>query len=528
MPEKSIGRYDLIEEIGHGGMGSVWRGYDTVLDREVAVKLIRLVRVQSESDAVDFMERFRREARITARIRHHGVPQVYDAVLDAALHQVYLVMELVEGATTLREFLSPDNPLPVTWAASIAAQVATALSYAHVLPVVHRDLKPDNILVTPDGTVKIIDFGIAALLAPGTPKLTNTGAALGTLAYMAPEQAIGDKATPRTDLYALGCVLYEMLSGYAVFAGTSLSVMQHHAYTDPTPLREVRAEVPAALDQLVLDLLAKLPENRPVDAAEVYERLLPILPVAGTAQSLPMTYPSGVPDPTRIFRQPNGPVRMDRVAPTQRFAAAMPQTVPVSDEALEKRLAQGASEYLSLVEAKRYRQAADVVGSLLETAARAFGPDNRRVLYLRLDVALAHLLGGDFRKARSEFDSLGTAFTRIGGATDEDALECRQQAVNCRYELGDLTGALSGVRTLLADVSKIHSDGSRMAMELRLTLGRILALAGERDEAIAVLSDLHEDALLVCGPDDELTREGADALERLMVTEPSPDGPTSG
>ncbi|MBF6353621.1 serine/threonine protein kinase [Nocardia higoensis] len=522
MPARRVGmRYDLIEEIGFGGMGSVWRGYDTVLDREIAVKTIRFTQIHSDADAAEFAERFRREARITAQIRHHGVPQVYDAVLDADLSEVYLVMELVEGAGTLRTYLTPGCPLPVEWAVAVTAQIATALSYAHALPVVHRDLKPDNILVTPNGTVKIIDFGIAALLTAGTPKLTMTGAFLGSAPYMSPEQAIGAKATPRTDLYALGCILYEMLCGHPVFGGTAPIVLHHHAATTPVPPRELRAEIPAELDRLVLDLLAKEPEQRPSDAAEVYERLLPLLPPPGSVVEPGDERLAEVPDPTAVFRRPNAPLRAEQEAPVTRFQGALPATAPINGEVLEQRLRHQLNEYRDLIGEGRALQAADVLGSVLEPAGHAFGADSPRVLELRFDVALARFIGGDFRKARTEFDVLAAASARVKGFADELTIQCRKFAADCRIELGELTEALSGMRAVLGDVRATQSDGSEMALELRLALGRLLALAGHRAEAQNSLSELYEDLLLLRGSDDPLTRETAEALERFIDDDPA-------
>ncbi|WP_328290202.1 serine/threonine-protein kinase [Nocardia aurantiaca] len=523
MPTRRIGkRYDLIEEIGFGGMGSVWRGYDTVLDRAIAVKMIRFTQIHSQTDAAEFAERFRREARITAQIRHHGVPQVYDAVLDADLSEVYLVMELVEGANTLRHYLDPGAPLPIEWAVAVTAQIATALSYAHALPVVHRDLKPDNILVTPSGTVKIIDFGIAALLTTGTPKLTMTGAIVGSVAYMSPEQAIGAKATPRTDLYALGCILYEMLCGYPVFDGAAPIVLKDHADTAPVPPGELRADVPAELDRLVLDLLAKEPEQRPADAADVYERLLPLLPPPGSTAGPSAGHLSGVPDPTAIFRRPNGPLRPEQSTPTTRFQSALPATAPISDAVLEQRLEHQLAEYRDLLAAGRSLQAADVLSSILEPAGRAFGTDSPRVLELRFDIALARFLGGEFRKARAEFDALAAASARVKGFADELTIQCRKFAADCRIELGELTEALSGMRAVLDDVRVTQSDCSEMALELRLALGRLLALMGHRAEARTTLSELSEDLLILRGIEDPLTQEAVEALERFIDDDLTP------
>ncbi|MEU4174049.1 serine/threonine-protein kinase [Streptomyces sp. NPDC026589] len=176
MSQQAIaGRYELLEGLDSGGMGDVWRGYDAVLDRPVAVKLIRQQAVLGSPQlAEEFAKRFRREARITAKIRHPGVPQVYDAVLDDSYERLYLVMELVDGVA-LSSYIHPERPLPVSWAVAVAAQVATVLSYAHEVPVIHRDLKPGNILVARDGTVKVLDFGIAAILRSDVTKLTATG-----------------------------------------------------------------------------------------------------------------------------------------------------------------------------------------------------------------------------------------------------------------------------------------------------------------------------------------------------------------
>ncbi|WP_158791200.1 serine/threonine-protein kinase, partial [Streptomyces sp. NRRL WC-3549] len=284
MPQQPIaGRYELLEELDSGGMGDVWRGYDAVLDRPVAVKVVRHQAVAGSPQlAAEFAKRFKREARITARIQHPGVPQVYDAVLDdsdtthgpaTTYERLFLVMELVDGVP-LSAYIQPERPLPVSWAVAVAAQVATVLSYAHEVPVIHRDLKPGNVLVARDGTVKVLDFGIAAILRTDVTKLTATGNPIGTYQYMAPEQVRGGRTSPQTDLYALGCVLHELLSGQRVFtADSEYLVMYQHVNAAPTPLRVLRPGVPAALEELVLHLLLKAPEARPADVQEVYERL---------------------------------------------------------------------------------------------------------------------------------------------------------------------------------------------------------------------------------------------------------------
>ena len=380
------GRYELVEQVGSGGMGQVWRGYDTVLDREIAVKLIRTDVVASDEQAEEFAKRFQREARVTARIRHHGVPQVYDAVLGESYERVYLIMEFVSG-TPLTSFITPGHPLPVAWAAAVAAQLAAVLSHAHAVPVVHRDIKPENVLVTPAGDVKLLDFGIAALLGTGVTRLTSTGSPLGTSRYMSPEQVRAVQVTPRSDLYALGCVLHELLCGQYVFdAGNDFELMQQHVYAAPRPLRELRADVPAALEQLVRQMLAKSPEDRPADAYEVYERLLPFLPLPGAEVPAAERGPTGVPDPTLMYRRPNAPrprpesrpadaVAPDASAPSQpgaTLAAGVRETIREADVQFDRLMDDG-----------RYVQAAEELQKAIAPAAVAYGADNRRVLRLR-------------------------------------------------------------------------------------------------------------------------------------------------
>jgi serine/threonine protein kinase len=263
-----------------------------VLDREVAVKRINPRAIGSGEAVQELAKRFQREARVTARILHHGVPQVYDAGLDSGVAELYLVMELVHGVP-LRAFIDRQEALPVSWPAAFGAQIATVLSHAHAVPVVHRDLKPENVLVTDDGAVKVLDFGIAAVLQPDADRLTATGTPMGTSLYMSPEQIRGSQVTPHSDLYALGCVLYELVSGYPVFGGdTDIDRWNRHLDAAPVPLREVREDVPAELDRLVLDLLAKAPTQRPADAAQRPHRDAPRSATSAPSASPPVAHRS--------------------------------------------------------------------------------------------------------------------------------------------------------------------------------------------------------------------------------------------
>jgi serine/threonine-protein kinase len=248
-------RYRLDEPLGRGGMGSVWRGVDTTLHRPVAVKLLTL-----EGDAT-LTERFHLEARAAARLNHPNLIAVYD--FGDRDGRPYLVMELVEGRS-LAEELTACGPLEAGRAADIAAQIARGLATAHQLSVVHRDIKPGNLMLATDGAVKIADFGIARLIDEASAALTAAGHVMGSSAYLAPERALGSPAGPASDVYSLGCVLYEMLTGQPPFRGdTAAAVAHQHVQADPTPPGLLRPGLPAPLTDLLPHLLAKTPESRP-------------------------------------------------------------------------------------------------------------------------------------------------------------------------------------------------------------------------------------------------------------------------
>lgn len=516
-------RYELRDEIGSGGMGTVWRAFDVVLDREVAVKRINPQAIGTGEAVQELAKRFQREARVTARIQHHGVPQVYDAGLDSGVAELYLVMELVHGVP-LRAFIERREPLPISWAAAFGAQIATVLSHAHAVPVVHRDLKPENVLVTDDGAVKVLDFGIAAVLRADTARLTATGTPMGTSLYMSPEQIRGRQVTPHSDLYALGCVLYELVSGHPVFGGdTDIDRWNRHLDAAPVPLREVCEDVPAELDRLVLDLLAKAPTERPADAAEVYERLLPLLPTLGSTPDASAAGSSGIPDPTLVFRRPNapgsrpdsGPV-LERASAAESAAAAsrVPRTV------LRESMEDAVNRADALLEEERFVQAAEVLDAVIQPAGNVLGAENPQVLQLRLRRAAILVVAGEYRLAQPEFDALADAFARTKGPHSDDAVECLRQSAYCRAELGQVDEALLRFNDVLDRISSERGDGTETAFEVRRNIGELQAARNDIDEAELTLRALHDDLMLVKGNDHEDTRYVAELLERLRSVNP--------
>ncbi|WP_157249828.1 serine/threonine-protein kinase [Nonomuraea typhae] len=278
-------RYELDDlPLGQGGMGAVYAGHDRHLSRRVAVKLLHMRGLVDDDGELE--RRFIREARILARLEHPGAPVLYD--FGTHEQRLFQVMQFIEGVT-VADVVSEHGPLPVPWACAIAAQAAAVLSAAHALSICHRDLKPINLMLCPDGSVKVLDFGLAMLRESDLSGFTRIGQILGTPAYMAPEQIQRGVADPRSDLYSLGCVLHEMLTGRQLFTGPTDYVVFEKQVKEAPP---AVPGLPPELAILLGALLEKRPENRPLDAAELYQRLEP------HAVGLPMLPGFLAPDPS--------------------------------------------------------------------------------------------------------------------------------------------------------------------------------------------------------------------------------------
>ena len=263
MEAPKLGRYLIQSELGRGAMGVVYKATDTVLERTVAVKTVNMA---LERDGAERYEaRFYQEARAAGGLNHPNIVTVYD--VGKAGDVAYMAMEFIEGQE-LRTLLGDARPLPVQQAVSIAAQVAEGLGYAHQHGVVHRDIKPANIMVTPSTPVKITDFGIARMRASGD--LTQTGMMLGSPKYMSPEQVIGKRADHRSDIFSLGVILYEMLTGSTPFNGDNVTALMYQIvnFAPPAP-SAVNASVPELLNYIVAKMLAKALEDRYQAASDV-------------------------------------------------------------------------------------------------------------------------------------------------------------------------------------------------------------------------------------------------------------------
>lgn len=261
-----LNRYEILEKTGEGGMAVVYRARDTLLNRQVAVKILRS---QFASDR-EFKERFRREAQAAASLSHPNVVNIYDVGDTGRIH--FIVMEFIVGRT-LHEIIRDESPLAIDRCVNIALQIAQALAHAHEHHIVHRDIKPHNILITNDGRVKVTDFGIAQALS--SANLTQTGMVMGSVHYFSPEQAKGVNVQHFSDLYSLGIVFYEMLTGSVPFKGESpIAVALKQIQDQPPQLTNRRPDIPERLAKLVMQLLEKSPEQRGESAGHLAAALM--------------------------------------------------------------------------------------------------------------------------------------------------------------------------------------------------------------------------------------------------------------
>ena len=319
-PQVLAGRYEVRDLIGRGGMAEVHLGYDKRLSRIIAIKLLR----SDIAGDPTFQARFRREAQSAAALNHPTIVAVYDSgeeeftAPNGSTRSVpYIVMEYVEGHT-VRELLGDGEAVPIPEAVEITTGVLDALEYSHRAGIVHRDIKPGNIMLTSTGAVKVMDFGIARAIEDSAATVTQTHAVVGTAQYLSPEQARGELVDARSDLYSTGCLLYELLTGQPPFTGDSaVAIAYQHVREIPKPPSSLAADVPESLDRVVLKALAKTRDDRYQDAAHMRTELLAA--ERGMAVSAPATdtWQSTTAMPSATAPSPAVPAPPPSAAPPQ-------------------------------------------------------------------------------------------------------------------------------------------------------------------------------------------------------------------
>ncbi|MFC5172150.1 serine/threonine-protein kinase [Streptomyces mutomycini] len=528
-------RYRLLDLIGRGGMGEVWRARDESLGRQVAVKCLKPMGPQHDQAFTRILrERFRREARVAAALQHRGVTVVHDfGESDGVL---YLVMELLEGRN-LSQLLEDNaqHPLPVADVVDIAEQVADALGYTHQQGIVHRDLKPANIMRLDDGAVKICDFGIARLGHDigYTSRLTGTGIAMGTPHYMSPEQISGGEVDHRSDLYSLGCVLYEIATGVPPFdMDDAWAVLVGHRDTVPEPLRTHRAELPRFFDKVVLDLLAKTPGERPADAGDLRQRIVlgrtGEQPAGGRIRLAPPVtarHPAAntprLPSWTRNMTSGHratgavgsGTAAADHAAALtgawttgtgHAFTGAFPPAGPgrpIPSPELLATLAGRHSAGLNLGRLGHWEEAGDVHRAVADERGHALGPDHPDTLASRYEVGFALCRTGRAADALREFDRVAEGRERSLGPDHPETLAARQETAYVLGGLGRHFEAHQVYAAVLASRERSmgpdHPDTLRCRHNLAFNLSRLGRL---------------EDSY-------RMAREVADARSRLLGAE---------
>ncbi|MFD5426413.1 tetratricopeptide repeat protein [Streptomyces sp. NPDC127084] len=558
------GRYRLLDLIGRGGMGEVWQAHDESLDRRVAVKCLKPLGQRSDQAISDILrERFRREARVAASLQHHGVTVVHD--FGEYQGVLYLVMEFLEGRN-LSQALNDNKPHPLTVpeVVDIAAQVADALAYTHEQGIVHRDLKPANIMRLTDGTVKICDFGIARLGRDigFTSRLTGSSVAMGTPHYMSPEQISSGLVDHRSDLYSLGCVLYEMVTGVPPFdLGDTWAILVGHRDTPPDPPRTRRADVPEAFDRIVLDLLAKTPEGRPADARELRRRIAaarsssPGRSSAGSASAAASTAAYALSSATAVGggvgQDPPPPVWSRGMTAGRKALGSAAPGVPLPDftsgltgswtiAAQQRGPASAAPQSpgrptpppdtlavltsrhnaaLDLTRLGRWDVAGEVHRAVLAEREHLLGPEHPDTLASRYEVGFTLSRTGRALDALDAFGRVAEGRARSLGPDHPDTLAARQEAAYVLGLLGRHFEAHQVYATVLASRERTmgaeHPDTLRCRHNLAFNLSRLGRLEDSHRMGCEV-ADVRARVLGPAHPDTLVTRyEVAYALGQL-------------
>ncbi|MGA5819585.1 protein kinase domain-containing protein [Kitasatospora sp. NPDC094028] len=506
------GRYELQEKLGQGGFGVVWRAEDTRMHRPVAVKLIR----HDDGDQAKAALRFAREASAAGNLSHPHIVTVYDLGHGEAEGEdvTFLVMELLAGRTltaVLREGV-PAPALSLRW----AREIGEALAAAHDAGVVHRDIKPDNVMIAGDGHLKVLDFGIAQL-DTGAGGLTTVGTVIGSPPYMAPERWTGGRVDGRADLYALGCLLVELLTGARPFNGDSTPVLMYQHLNEPPPaLDPARYGLPEHLPALVAELLAKDPAERPADARAVTGRLADLAegrpvprPLRSTtrARTAPLA-PARRRGQAGYVREPKlrpvgrAPLVLDEPArPDRADRAGLPQG-PVEDRAvLRARLLEAGPA----VPAEDPAEVARRLGAAIDGGLPVLGPADPDVVAARRELAAQLGRAGRAAEAVRELRELADDLRSAFGPTDSRTLEARYEVTRLVREGGEPVTAIRLLTELLPVLRLAWGPHGPLVLQAWHDLAACLARRGDFHGAVLQLTELLPQLVTAFGEQDERT-----------------------
>lgn len=482
------GRYRIDGLLGQGGMGEIHFGHDERLDRPVAIKLLKQTALPATVDSPEAIElrdeqrrnreRFLREIRTTASLEITGVPAIYDTGIGDG-DQLWVVMQLLRGSTLEAVLDHTDyetRPPPVAWAAAITAQIAAVLAEVHRVDIVHRDITPTNVMIVDGGLVKVLDFGIAILRgASALPRLTQLDRTVGTPPYMSPEQHLGRMVNAASDIYSLGCLLHQMLTGDAPFqANANVSLREHHLKTTPRSVRDHRTEIPAAVADLVAAMLAKDASARP-GAEAVYDVLAPLASIVDKARGEVKN------DPTLPFRKP-----LLTPPPSGRAVA---DRAPLTTDGAENVLI----EAQALLDTNRPIEAV----SLLDDAAAHAGQDKALALRLRYFLGMALFYADEYTRAAKVLDAVGSDLREHLPPADQMVMNSAYHAGHAYAEIGNPAKALSHLRFYLHHAA---DDDPAKRVESRFVAAQLLAATGQIDEAVTELKAIRPQLADIYGP----------------------------
>ncbi|WP_309138683.1 serine/threonine-protein kinase [Nocardia cyriacigeorgica] len=461
------GRYELIRQVGAGGMGQVYEGFDRNLKRRIAVKV-----TQANLDAdPGWTKRFLREAELMATVSHPGTPAIYDAgTTEELTPRPFLVMEFVEGVT-FDNLLARKGPLPVGAVAALGAQVAAVLAATHRHRIYHRDLKPSNLMLCDNGTVKVLDFGLAVALDSGQSRYTTTGQTIGTPAFMAPEQIESRDVTPQTDLYALGLIVHEMLTGDRVFTGENAYTVWSQQVSVAAPdIRVGRSDIPADLAGLIMCMLEKKPESRPAGAKHVHAVFMRhaadlgelVGDVDSPARMYAVAVSASASETASVF--PAEPIPLDENAPA---------TVVPTDELSRGDLHRAVERARRLADESRYHPAIRHLKTVVDAAVPVLGARDADVVDARLELAGLRFESESYAEAADVYRMLIDDLTSERGPYDDQVMFCQRRLAECTLYLGDKEDAIDRLVRLRGQMAARYGESDRRVVELAETISNI-------------------------------------------------------